>query len=170
MQSASFSACFCVFQYSSSSITSCWSIYVSVCMHLYMSVPYSLYLSVTWAPLLTVLRISSDVQHSNCRPSSGLPVCCSLAFPLFLLASNLLQFPCFSCFPSLFFLYSLLICTVKGFTLSLHLMHDDDDDDQSLKLALRQRWVWSVSDFIFLATPYEVGCPVLSLTVSSSHW
>ena len=38
-----------------------------------------------------------------------------------------------------------------------------------LKLALRQPWVCSVNDFIFLATAYEGGLPVLSLTVSSSH-
>ena len=39
-----------------------------------------------------------------------------------------------------------------------------------IKLSLRQPCVWSVSDFIFLATAYESGWPVLSLTVSSSHW
>ena len=44
----------------------------------------------------------------------------------------------------------------------------DDDDDQSLKLAPRQPCVRSVSDFIFLASAYEGGWPVL--TVSSSHW
>ena len=40
----------------------------------------------------------------------------------------------------------------------------------SLKLSLRQPWVWSVSDPIFLATAYEGGWPVLSLTVLSSYW
>ena len=34
---------------------------------------------------------------------------------------------------------------------------------------LKQPWVWSVSDFIFLATAYEGGWPVLSPTVLSSH-
>ena len=37
-------------------------------------------------------------------------------------------------------------------------------------LALKQPWVWSVSDFIFLATAYEGGWPVLFLSVSSSYW
>jgi len=46
---------------------------------------------------------------------------------------------------------------------------EEEEEDQSLKLALRQPWVWSVSDFIFLATAYEGGWPVLSLTFSSSH-
>ena len=45
----------------------------------------------------------------------------------------------------------------------------DEEEEQSLKLALRQPWVWSVSDFIFLASAYEGGWPVLSLAVSSSH-
>ena len=36
--------------------------------------------------------------------------------------------------------------------------------------SLGQPWVWSVSDFIFVATAYECGWPVLSLTISSSHW
>ena len=40
-------------------------------------------------------------------------------------------------------------------------------EEQSLKLALGQPWVWSVSDFIFLASAYESGWPVLSLTISS---
>ena len=44
-----------------------------------------------------------------------------------------------------------------------------EEEEQSLKLALRQPWVWSVSDFIFLASAYEGGWPVLSLAVSSSH-
>ena len=47
---------------------------------------------------------------------------------------------------------------------------EEEDEDQSLKLALGQPWVWSVNDFIFLATAYEGGWPVLSLTISSSHW
>jgi len=46
------------------------------------------------------------------------------------------------------------------------------EEDQSLKikLALRQPWVWSASDFVFLATAYEGGWSVISLIVSSSHW
>jgi len=40
------------------------------------------------------------------------------------------------------------------------------EEDQSLKLALRQIWVLSVSDFIFLATTYKGWWPVLS---SPSH-
>ena len=45
-----------------------------------------------------------------------------------------------------------------------------EEEAQSLKLALGQPWVWSVRDLIFLASAYEGGWPVLSLTVSSSHW
>ena len=30
-----------------------------------------------------------------------------------------------------------------------------EDEEQSLKLAVMQPWVWSVSDFIFLALAYE---------------
>ena len=46
-----------------------------------------------------------------------------------------------------------------------------EEEDQSHKLALRQQpWVWSVSDFILLATAYVGGWHVLSLTVSSFHW
>ena len=41
----------------------------------------------------------------------------------------------------------------------------EEDEDQSLKLALRQPRVWIVSDFIFLATAYEGGWPVLSLNI-----
>ena len=43
---------------------------------------------------------------------------------------------------------------------------------KSFKLAMgmRQPWAWSVIDFIFLALAYEGAWPVLSLTVSSSHW
>ena len=33
-----------------------------------------------------------------------------------------------------------------------------------------QPWVWSVSDFIFLASACEGDWPVLFLTISSSHW
>jgi len=42
-------------------------------------------------------------------------------------------------------------------------------EEQALKLALRQPWVWSVSDFVFLASAYEIWWPVLSLAISSSH-
>ena len=41
-----------------------------------------------------------------------------------------------------------------------------EEEDQSLQ----QPWVWSVSDFIFLATAYDGGWPILSLIVPSSHW
>jgi len=34
---------------------------------------------------------------------------------------------------------------------------------------LGQPWAWSVSDFIFLASKYEGGWPVLSLAISSSY-
>jgi len=34
---------------------------------------------------------------------------------------------------------------------------EEEEEDQSFKLALGQPWVWSVSDFIFLATAYEGG-------------
>jgi len=47
---------------------------------------------------------------------------------------------------------------------------EEVEEDQTLKLALWQPWVWSVSDFIFLATAYEGGWPVLSLIVPSSLW
>ena len=46
----------------------------------------------------------------------------------------------------------------------------EEIEEQSFKLVLRQPWLWSVSDFIFLASAYEGEWPVLSLTVSSSHW
>ena len=45
-----------------------------------------------------------------------------------------------------------------------------EQEEQSLNLALGHPWVWSVSDFIFLASAYELGWSVLSLTISSSHW
>ena len=41
--------------------------------------------------------------------------------------------------------------------------------DQFLKLAVRQSWVLSVSDYIFLASAYEGRWSALSITVSSSH-
>jgi len=44
------------------------------------------------------------------------------------------------------------------------------DEEQPLKLVLRQPWVWSVSNFIFLASAHGGGWPVLFVTVSSSHW
>jgi len=31
----------------------------------------------------------------------------------------------------------------------------EEEEDRSLKLTLGQPWVWSVSDFIFLASAYE---------------
>ena len=71
-------------------------------------------------------------------------------------------------------------CTEDSCQLFTHSMHSDhnynilsnieDKEDQSLKLALGQPRVWSVSDFIFSASANEGGWPVLSLTVSSSHW
>ena len=45
----------------------------------------------------------------------------------------------------------------------------EEDEEQSLKVFLEQLWVWSVSDFIFLALAYEDGWLVLSLAESSSH-
>ena len=45
-----------------------------------------------------------------------------------------------------------------------------EEEEQSPKRAPGQPWVWSVSDFISLATEYAGGWPVLSLTISSSHW
>ena len=53
---------------------------------------------------------------------------------------------------------------------SLVFVQEEEQQEQSLKLALGQPWVWSVSDFIFLASAYEGGWPVLTLIVSSSHW
>jgi len=41
---------------------------------------------------------------------------------------------------------------------------NEEEEDQSLKLALGQPWVWSVNGFIFLASAYEGGWSVLSLT------
>ena len=46
----------------------------------------------------------------------------------------------------------------------------EEEEDQSLKLALGKPWVWSVSDLIHLATAYEGGWPVTSLTVKFYHW
>ena len=51
-----------------------------------------------------------------------------------------------------------------------HVNRLEAEEEQSLKLALRQPWVWSVNDFIFLASAYEGGCAILFLAVSSSHW
>ena len=45
-----------------------------------------------------------------------------------------------------------------------------EEEKQSFKLALGQPCVWSVSDFVFLASVCEGRWPVLSLIVSSSHW
>ena len=45
----------------------------------------------------------------------------------------------------------------------------EEVEEQSLKLAPGQPLVWSVSAFIFLASAYEGGWPVLSLTVPPSH-
>ena len=53
-------------------------------------------------------------------------------------------------------------CTCAAFGHSF----EEEEEDQSLG----QSWVWSVSDFIFLALAYEGRWPVLSLTISSSHW
>ena len=47
---------------------------------------------------------------------------------------------------------------------------EEEVKDQSLKLVIGQPWVLSIIDFIFLATANEGGWPVLSITVSSSHW
>ena len=47
-------------------------------------------------------------------------------------------------------------------------LKEEEDEEQSLMLG--QPVVCSVSDFIFLASAYEGGWQVLSLTVSSSHW
>jgi len=51
-------------------------------------------------------------------------------------------------------------------------LHSDviEEEDQACKLALGQAWVYRASNFIFLALGYEGRWPVLSLTVSSSHW
>jgi len=42
------------------------------------------------------------------------------------------------------------------------------EEQQSFKLALGQPWVWSVSDFIFLASAYEGGWPI-PCSASSSY-
>lgn len=42
--------------------------------------------------------------------------------------------------------------------------------EQFLKLAIRQSWVWSVSNFIFLASAYYGAWWILSLTNSASQW
>jgi len=49
------------------------------------------------------------------------------------------------------------------------LLPQQTEEEHSPKLS-GQPWVWSASNFIFLASAYEGGWPVLSLTVSSSHW
>jgi len=55
--------------------------------------------------------------------------------------------------------------------LNMHMaVSANEEEEQSLELAQGQPWVWSVSDFIFLASAYEGGWPVLSLTVSSAYW
>jgi len=40
---------------------------------------------------------------------------------------------------------------------------EEDDDEEEGKS--RKSWVWSASDFIFLASEYDAWCPFLSLTV-----
>jgi len=49
---------------------------------------------------------------------------------------------------------------------------DDEEKDQSLKLALWQSWVWSISDFIFLASAYHsrVGYDMLSTLTIHCQW
>ena len=44
------------------------------------------------------------------------------------------------------------------------------EEEQSVKLVLRRLCVRSVSDFVFSASAYEGGWPVLSHAISSSHW
>ena len=46
---------------------------------------------------------------------------------------------------------------------------EEEKEEQSLKLTLKQPYVWSVSDFIFLASANEGWEWVLSLAVSSSN-
>jgi len=41
-----------------------------------------------------------------------------------------------------------------------------EEEEQPLKLALRTATVWSASDFIFLASVYEGGWPVLIISFS----
>ena len=53
---------------------------------------------------------------------------------------------------------------------SKYACEEEEEEEQSLKLALGHPWIWSVSDFIFLASAYAGGWPVISVTVSSSHW
>ena len=62
------------------------------------------------------------------------------------------------------------IVTSKSERKWVSLIYIEEERDQYLKLALGPPCLWSVSDFIFLASAYEGGWPILSLTVSSSRW